>query len=404
MKTVLLIAFLFSINAFGQIEKKVLFIGNSYTTWHNMSGIVSQMATLEGNTLIKEVYAPGGSSFQAHATNPTTLSKIASNNWDYVTLQEQSVRPAGTWASVNTYVFPHGKILVDSIRKANTCAIPIFYDTWGRRDGIEGSDSIDTFQKMNQRLYNSYTYMADKNSAKLGPVGIGFEHIYLDETAPIMHTELYSDDGSHPSIFGSYLAACIFYEIIFEASSEGTIFLPEGVSDIEADYIQSVANLVINSIDSVIVDYTNPEAEYTATFDGVTATYTNLSVHAFSYLWEFGDGETSTEEHPIHIYPDEADYEATLTAYYCGKESTTTDGTNYTDLDELNQSSFRIYPNPSSGVVTIDFEGDKADLEIYTIDGQLYSKTVIDNQITLSLPAGIYLVRVDNETRRLIIL
>jgi PKD repeat protein len=404
MKNILLLLILLSNFAFGQLEKKVLFIGNSYTTWNNMSGMVSQMATLEGHTLIKEVYAPGGSSFQGHASNPTTLSNIASNDWDFVTLQEQSVRPAGSWASVNAYVFPYAKILVDSIRKANECAIPIFYNTWGRRDGIEGEDSTNTFQKMNQRLHNSYTYMADKNSAKLGPVGIGFEHVYLDGTAPMSHEALYSGDGSHPSIFGSYLAACIFYELIFDATSEGTTFLPEGVSDLEADYLQSVANHVIYSVDSVNVDYTNPEAEYNTSFDGLTVTYTNLSVHAFSYLWEFGDGETSTEEHPIHVYPDEAEYEATLTAYYCDREGITTDGTNYTNLDELIQSSFTVYPNPSSGSVNIAINGQAVPTEIYTIDGHLYLKTSINEQLTLTLSSGIYLIRVNNETKKLIVL
>jgi len=42
--------------------------------------------------------------------------------------------------------------------------------------------------------------------------------------------------------------------------------------------------------------------------------FTNFSQNAVSYSWDFGDGNSSTEENPTHIY-DEADtYEVTLTA------------------------------------------------------------------------------------------
>jgi PKD repeat protein len=48
--------------------------------------------------------------------------------------------------------------------------------------------------------------------------------------------------------------------------------------------------------------------------DGVTVTFTNLSERATSYEWDFGDGNTSTEENPVHVYDASGTYTVTLTA------------------------------------------------------------------------------------------
>ena len=46
----------------------------------------------------------------------------------------------------------------------------------------------------------------------------------------------------------------------------------------------------------------------------VSVTFTNLSKDAKTYLWEFGDGETSTEENPVHEYRYWGSMTVTLTA------------------------------------------------------------------------------------------
>jgi PKD repeat protein len=43
-------------------------------------------------------------------------------------------------------------------------------------------------------------------------------------------------------------------------------------------------------------------------------TFTNYSQNATTYSWDFGDGETSTEQDPVHIYDAEGDYTVILTA------------------------------------------------------------------------------------------
>jgi PKD repeat protein len=57
-----------------------------------------------------------------------------------------------------------------------------------------------------------------------------------------------------------------------------------------------------------------PTAIFSTTIDGMEVTFTNSSKDASSYAWEFGDGETSTEVSPVHIYAENDDYEVSLTA------------------------------------------------------------------------------------------
>ena len=169
-------------------------------------------------------------------------------------LQEQSQLPSFEWTQVHEECFPFSEILVVSIRSANSCAVPIFFNTWGRRDGEPMWDSINTFTKMNQRLHIAYDYMADTHSGKLAPIGIGFGHIYNELDHLVTFEDLYTRDGSHPSIYGSYLSACFFYELIFETSADGNTFIPDGLTAEETSYLQNAATHVFTEIGNPIYD------------------------------------------------------------------------------------------------------------------------------------------------------
>lgn len=56
-----------------------------------------------------------------------------------------------------------------------------------------------------------------------------------------------------------------------------------------------------------------------------TATFTDQSVNAVSWLWDFGDGTTSTQQHPVHVYANPGSYNVTLTI-------TTPEGCTYTEF------------------------------------------------------------------------
>jgi len=406
MKNIFTLLFIaLSFTTFSQTTKKVLFIGNSYTYVNDLPSLVDSVANHAGNDIIKDQNTPGGYTLEGHATNSTTLSKISANTWDFVVIQEQSQRPSFPYSQVTADVYPYAKILCDSIRSANACAIPLFYGTWGRRDGDPQWDSINTFEKMNNRLYNAYEYMADANSGKLSPVGIGFRHVTDDASSPISHTQLYAGDGSHPSLYGSYLAACIFYNMIFNASSVGNTYIPNGINTNEAQYLQNVAYHVTYDVDSLNLDFTLPIANFTTTNNNLTATFTNQSQHAFTYNWDFGDGNTSTDQNPTHTYTQAGNYIVILTAINCQNtdlftyQITITDTTN--SIIEYKNDSFYIYTN-SNNQTYIKTKQANSLISIYNISGQLIKTINSTNTITeLELEQnGIYFVKVNQTTKK----
>ncbi len=63
----------------------------------------------------------------------------------------------------------------------------------------------------------------------------------------------------------------------------------------------------------------NPVVAFSYTSNGFVAptqvSFTNKSKNADTYLWDFGDGTTSTEANPVHTYIDGGTYMLKLTAY-----------------------------------------------------------------------------------------
>ena len=65
--------------------------------------------------------------------------------------------------------------------------------------------------------------------------------------------------------------------------------------------------------------------------------FTNYSQNATSYAWDFGDGNTSTEESPTHVYAGGGTYEVTLTASGATGSATRTETINVTDPNTAGQ-------------------------------------------------------------------
>jgi PKD repeat protein len=65
---------------------------------------------------------------------------------------------------------------------------------------------------------------------------------------------------------------------------------------------------------STIDVFPNPVADFTFDTEKVIATFTNYSTLADTYLWEFGDGETSILDNPVHTFPSSGIFSTTLVA------------------------------------------------------------------------------------------
>ncbi len=91
----------------------------------------------------------------------------------------------------------------------------------------------------------------------------------------------------------------------------------------------------------------------------LTVFFTDLSENTTAWAWNFGDGGTSTEQHPSYTYNDPGVYTVTLIA----SNDANADTLEVADLITVNEvnsvagfgsEELSVYPNPSTGLVTVD--------------------------------------------------
>ena len=86
---------------------------------------------------------------------------------------------------------------------------------------------------------------------------------------------------------------------------------------------------------------------------GVPVKMVNYSVDANSYFWDFGDGITSTEENPTHIYSQAGVYNVTLTAKSGKKENVKTRVLNISEnTNPLFAGTYNVSDNCSTTGIT----------------------------------------------------
>jgi len=73
------------------------------------------------------------------------------------------------------------------------------------------------------------------------------------------------------------------------------------------------------SFSDTIHVYQPPVAGFNTVINGYAVTFINTSTNSTSYLWNFGDGNTSTEQYPTHTYAASGTYNVQLTSTsFCG--------------------------------------------------------------------------------------
>ena len=107
-----------------QDTTRVLFLGNSYTSFNDLPQLLTGLAADMGHVVETASNTPGGYTLQGHASNDTSLDLIAEGGWDFVILQEQSQVPSFPDFQVEADFFPAAEYLVNYIRDNNDCAIP----------------------------------------------------------------------------------------------------------------------------------------------------------------------------------------------------------------------------------------------------------------------------------------
>ncbi|MDA0176940.1 M14 family zinc carboxypeptidase [Mesoflavibacter profundi] len=157
----------------------------------------------------------------------------------------------------------------------------------------------------------------------------------------------------------------------------------------------------------------SPIANFTSDINNLNngeVTFNNTSNNATSYLWDFGDGNSSTDQNPVHTYMTSGEYTVTLTSTNpnCGnnQKSETINVTISTlGLADVDVLDFKIYPNPFKSSITIQSEtSNTLNIKLFDINGRLLiSKekiTPINNKIELNyletLQNGTYFMSIED--------
>ena len=322
MRCVLLSAFFVVASALSGQTTRVLFIGNSYVYTNDLPGTLTQLALSMGDTVITASATPGGYTFQQHSTNATTQQFIDQGGWDFVALQEQSQIPSLPISQVQSDCFPFASQLVDSIHAHSPCAEPVFFMTWGRRNGDAGNcpswPPVCTYEGMNGLLRERYLQMAVDNGTSCAPVGMAWKHT-RDQQPTIT---LYNADESHPALAGTYLAACTFYTTLFRRSPVGSMYTA-GLDPNTATLLQNIAaSTVLDSLSTWNIGVNDPDASFTSTSAGAVVSFTPGTA-AGTHAWFFGDGTSDNSTVTSHTYGQSGVYDVMhMLTDACGRVDT----------------------------------------------------------------------------------
>jgi subtilisin family serine protease/PKD repeat protein len=123
-----------------------------------------------------------------------------------------------------------------------------------------------------------------------------------------------------------------------------------------------------------------------------------------SWLWDFGDGTTATEQNPTHVFDQLGEYTVTLkttSAFDCTSTSSVDIGI-ITGIEGSPAEFLEVYPNPvnsNTAIVKLLTQDPNVDLSVYTAQGKKVKvgRTVQEDQISIDVSAlaeGVYLLKI----------
>ncbi len=301
--------------SFAQLRYKVLFLGNSYTQSNNMPQLLYDIALSAGDTLIYDSHTPGGYRLVDHFADSISRSKIMTGDWDYVVLQGQSQEPI-----TNASQFSNGgQALYQLIKQYNPCAVVMPFMTWGRKNGDASNCAsfpvMCTYEGMDTTLRDRYLQFTGLINGEVAPVSVVWRYLRLQHPG----IDLYQPDESHPSVAGTYAAACCFYAGIFKKDPTLIGFNTTLDTGDAADIRMLAKSKVFDTLAQW--NYKKlPMAEFGYQI-GAGPNLVNFHPHhpgiRQNYLWDFGDGDTSSSMFPAHTYLADGSYVVTLTTSTC---------------------------------------------------------------------------------------
>ena len=200
--------------------RRALFIGNSYTYYFDIPGLVQAMAdSAGGDKIAVETVAGPDMALVDHWNEGTAKREIAKGGWEWVVLQQGPSSVQVNRDSLRTLTQMFG------VEIAKVTARPALFSAWPSSTRPQDFD----------RAIESYTLAASDVSGILLPVAASWKKAWEADATLQMYA-----DGLHPSGTGAYLAAATIYSKLLNKSPVG---LPLAVRARSGAYISVTPNV-----------------------------------------------------------------------------------------------------------------------------------------------------------------
>jgi hypothetical protein len=177
-------------------------------------------------------------------------------------------------------------------------------------------------------------------------------------------------------------------------------------------------NGLVTTVTRTVIVGSEPDPRFTYTNSGLTYSFTESSLYSpTAWLWEFGDGLTSTARNPSYTYAATGTYEVCLTARNLfnnppyskpAKKTCQTIDVTVGISNVALERSINVYPNPTTGNLTInikDLSFETMNVKVFNMLGERvlaneYSKVQAQSLINLNIggnAAGIYMIQISTE-------
>lgn len=179
---------------------KILMLGNSATYLNELPHI---MKTIVGGTVIH--ITQGKASLKDFLDKSTNvgylLNKVKDDGWDYVVLQDLTLNP-----STNPVEYRENILAITEI--GISCKEFVIFENWAYKDGnYKLQQNGLTHRSMYLLTKKACEDVAKDYNMKIARIG---ELFYRTEKL----IDLYADDGCHPNVVGSTIAAYVIADTI----------------------------------------------------------------------------------------------------------------------------------------------------------------------------------------------
>lgn len=219
--------------------KKVLLVGSSYLGFNAMPRTFLNLCEAAGLNIYVDTSLVFGTLLSFHCTHPETLERIASEDWDFVVLQDSGHTISDPqWHHL---IIPYVARMDEIIKEHSSTTSTVFMMPWGYEDGLVWMNGEDaTYLELQQSIRDQSLVMCHDLDLGLAPVGWAWRQVIMEHPEIV----LFLDDRSHPNRQGSYLTACVLCVSLFGQRLENVPFYGE-LEPAEAELLQRVASDVV---------------------------------------------------------------------------------------------------------------------------------------------------------------